>query len=193
MVDFNIKIVTKGEYLSTNSFLWIVSDIRKVFEESIVEALLEDYDEFDENKLKKLTKGKIDFYISDFEKGSFIFVLVGALGGVLGIIFTDLAKDIIKENDIYKVLKEKINSPSKKIAQKFKNKAGVKKGIGPYAVEKHKIKIENKEKGVTIEYEITLKKPNSSNPPIDSEEQIKDFIKSNKNLIDPDNENTSSD
>ena len=173
-MEFKIKLVTPSAQLSTSTFLSVISDLRKTIEKSSIHSIKVMFPDLKEKEIKRVFKGKVNFYFDEIKRGSWEIALIGAIGGLIGKTLYDLGIEIIKDSTKFKELKDKINgAPSKKIADDVKIALESKSTLGPYLTEQVVVTEEFKKDGTRIiKYESLLALREVKEALVDNDSQI---------------------
>jgi len=185
-MEFEIQIITPGNILSTRTLSEISNDIHRVIERGILEGFFEQFPKISKNKINQEIKGKTRLFYSDFKKGSWETLIIGAIGGLL----TWFVTDIVGHHPQYRKIREKIihnlihnsdetnnifNSVDEAIENRFKNATKLGRMI---VVEKETL-VEIKTDGhKKLKTRITLRRRKETEFILTDKEQIEAFYKS---------------
>ena len=157
-MEIRIEIKTPGNYLSTQTMSWVISDFVKVIYGGIYHGILETYPTLSKSKLKKRLRDKHLLYFTNIKRGSWELALLGPLGAIILKILYDLGIDIVKNNSTYEEVKDKINGTvGDNVANKIKEGVQRRDNYGSLIAEKKNIDIDIKPGGnATIKIETVL-------------------------------------
>lgn len=177
-MDYEIKLTTKGDYLSLETLSGITRDIKHKFEKSLVTTLKSELPTSSATRINEEVKGNVKFKIKDIRRGSWEIALIGSVAGILGKAIYDLTMDYIKTSDSWKDIKEKVKLPSKKVADGISTDLSRIDTLGPLAITQKKIRIEQTSSGFSkLIYEVVLEPKKISPDLITSDEQLENLIK----------------
>lgn len=177
-MDYEIRLTTKGDYLSLETLSGITRDIKKKFEKSLNTTLKYELPNVSTTRINKQVKGNVKFIIKDIRRGSWEILLIGSIAGIIGKGIYDLTMDYIKTSDQWKDFKERVKIPSKKVAEGVSGDLSRIETLGPLAVKEKRIRIEQTSSGYAkLTYEVVLAPKKIKPDLIDSEEQLEYLIK----------------
>lgn len=174
-MDLNIKLISKSDVLSASTLSGMLSNFTHTIERTIYNTMCELNKNTSRKKIENSVIGKVHLEIVSVERGSFIFIITGAVAGTIASCFYDAVKKVV----FHKLTHDEVSDTVKKhlplLIDNIKKEFSDKKRLGYLLVNEVKIDVNNTDKMPLMNIEIILGAPKKERMPFDSESQI-DYV-----------------